>query len=246
MSGNERAPRSSRVIPRPLAEGAIDVLGLMPDSSNDALLVRCHLEGEECFAIYKPERGETPLWDFPGGTLHRREVAAYVVADALGWPNVPPTVLRDGPEGPGSLQLFVRFDAAQHYFTLGQQRADDFRRVALFDVVINNADRKAGHCLLGDDGKIWLIDHGVSFSDEPKLRTVIWEFVGEPIPDQLCADLTRLATTLEPGGSTRGELRKLLAEPEVEATAERLGRLLALGRFPEPEPGVRPFPWPPI
>ena len=246
MSGNERAPRGSRVIPRPLAEGAIEVLGLMPDSSNDALLTRCHIEGEECFAIYKPEHGETPLWDFPQGTLHRREVAAYVVADALGWPNVPPTVLRDGPEGPGSLQLFVRFDATQHYFTLGRERADDFRRVALFDVVINNADRKAGHCLLGDDGKIWLIDHGVSFSDEPKLRTVIWEFVGEPIPDQLCADLTQLATALEPAGSTRAELLKLLAEPEVEATAERLGRLLALGRFPEPEPGVRPFPWPPI
>ena len=107
MSGNERAPRGSRVIPRPLAEGAIDVLGLMPDSSNDALLVRCHLEGEECFAIYKPERGETPLWDFPEGTLHRREVAAYVVADALGWPNVPPTVLRDGPFGLGALQSAV-------------------------------------------------------------------------------------------------------------------------------------------
>ena len=173
-------------------------------------------------------------------------MAAYVVADALGWPNVPPTVLRDGPEGPGSLQLFVRFDANQHYFTLGRERPDDFRRVALFDVVINNADRKAGHCLLGDDGKIWLIDHGVSFSDEPKLRTVIWEFVDEPIPDLLCADLTVLATALEPGGGTRAELRKLLTEPEVGATAGRLGGLLALGRFPEPEPGVRPFPWPPI
>ena len=233
MSGNERAPRTPRVIPRALAEGEIEVLGLMPDSSNDTLLVRCHVDGEECFAIYKPERGETPLWDFPEGTLHRREVAAYVVADALGWPNVPATVLRDGPEGPGSLQLFVRFDANQHYFTLGRERADDFRRVALFDVVINNADRKAGHCLLGDDGKIWLIDHGVSFADEP-------------IPDQLCADLTGLATALEPGGGTRAELRKLLTEREVAATAGRLGRLLALGRFPEPEPGVRPFPWPPI
>jgi len=234
------------VIPRALAEGEIEVLGLMPDSSNDTLLARCHVEGEECFAIYKPRRGETPLWDFPEGTLHRREVAAYVVAEALGWPNVPPTVLRDGPEGPGSLQLFVRFDAAQHYFTLGTERADDFRRVALFDVVINNADRKAGHCLLGEDAKIWLIDHGVSFSDEPKLRTVIWEYVGEPIPDRLCGDLTGLAAALEPGGDTRAELRKLLTEPEVVATADRLARLLALGRFPEPEPGVRPFPWPPI
>ena len=153
MSGNERAPRSSRVIPRPLAEGAIEVLGLMPDSSNDALLVRCHLEGEECFAIYKPERGATPLWDFPEGTLHRREVAAYVVADALGWPNVPPTVLRDGPEGPGSLQLFVRFDATQHYFTLGHERADDFRQVALFDVVIKTPTARPGTVCLATTGR---------------------------------------------------------------------------------------------
>jgi len=189
VSGNERAPRASRVIPRALAEGEIEVLGLMPDSSNDTLLARCHVDEEECFAIYKPARGEAPLWDFPEGTLHRREVAAYVVADALGWPDVPPTVLRDGPEGPGSLQLFVRFDAAQHYFTLGAERAEDFRRIALFDLVVNNADRKAGHCLLGEDGRIWVIDHGVCFSDEPKLRTVIWEFVDQTFPPELREDL---------------------------------------------------------
>jgi uncharacterized repeat protein (TIGR03843 family) len=246
VSGDERPPRSARVIPPVLAEGEIEVLGLMPDSSNDTLLVRCRAGEQECFAIYKPARGEAPLWDFPDGTLHRREVAAYVLADSLGWPNVPPTVLRDGPMGPGSLQLFVRFDAAEHYFTLEAERADEFRKVALFDLVVNNADRKAGHCLLGEDGTIWVIDHGVCFSDEPKLRTVIWEFVDEPIPDQLCADLTELATALEPGGDTRAALGKLLTEPEVAATAGRLGRLLTLGRFPEPEPGVRPFPWPPI
>jgi uncharacterized repeat protein (TIGR03843 family) len=246
VSGDERPPRPARVIPQVLAEGEIEVLGLMPDSSNDTLLVRCRSGEQECFAIYKPARGEAPLWDFPDGTLHRREVAAYVVADALGWPNVPPTVLRDGPMGPGSLQLFVRFDAAEHYFTLGTERADDFRKVALFDLIVNNADRKAGHCLLGEDGTIWVIDHGVCFSDEPKLRTVIWDFVDEPIPAALGDDLTRLGAALGSPSPTRLGLEGLLSTPEVDATAERLDRLLADGRFPEPEPGVRPIPWPPI
>ena len=246
MSGDERAPRVALVIPPALAEGAIEVLGLMPDSSNDTLLARCRADTQECFAIYKPARGEAPLWDFPDGTLHRREVAAFVVADALGWPNVPPTVLRDGPLGPGSLQLFVRFDAAEHYFTLGAERADDFRRIALFDLVVNNADRKAGHCLLGEDGTIWVIDHGVCFADEPKLRTVIWDFIDEPIPPGLADDLARLGADLATTSPTKLALDALLAPAEVDATSERVERLLASGRFPEPEPGVRPIPWPPI
>ena len=246
MPGDERSPRATRVIPRALAEGQIEVLGLMPGASNDTLLARCRAEDQECFAIYKPARGEAPLWDFPEGTLHRREVAAYVVADALGWPDVPPTVLRDGPEGPGSLQLFVRFNAAQHYFTLGAERAEDFRRIALFDLVVNNADRKAGHCLLGEDGRIWVIDHGVCFSDEPKLRTVIWEFVDQTFPPELREDLARLLGDLAVGAPVREELGGLLTPLEIDATAGRLERLLAAGRFPEPEPGVRPFPWPPI
>jgi hypothetical protein len=246
MPGDERAPRAARVIPRALAEGEIEVLGLMPDSSNDTLLARCRSQDQECFAIYKPARGEAPLWDFPDGTLHRREVAAFVVSDALGWPNVPPTVLRDGPMGPGSLQLFVRFDAAEHYFTLGAERADDFRRIALFDQAVNNADRKAGHCLLGEDGAIWVIDHGVCFSDEPKLRTVIWDFIGEPIPRDLRDDLTTFGDELASPSTTRLALDGLLAPAEIDATAVRVGRLVASGRFPEPEPGVRPIPWPPI
>jgi hypothetical protein len=246
MPGDERAPRTARVIPPALAEGEIEVLGLMPDASNDTLLARCRAQDQECFAIYKPARGEAPLWDFPDGTLHRREVAAFVVSDALGWPNVPPTVLRDGPIGPGSLQLFIRFDAAEHYFTLGAERADDFRRIALFDLAVNNADRKAGHCLLGEDGTIWVIDHGVCFSEEPKLRTVIWDFIGEPIPRDLRDDLTAFGDELANPSTTRLALEGLLAPAEIDATAARVGRLAASGRFPEPEPGVRPIPWPPI
>ncbi len=137
-------------VPAALVSGELELLGLLPNSSNYTFLARATAGDEQVLAVYKPRRGEMPLWDFPEGTLCQREVAAYVVARELGWPNVPPTVLREGPEGLGSTQLFVEFDPSQHYFTLEGTHADAFRRVALFDVVVNNADRKGGHCLLGD------------------------------------------------------------------------------------------------
>jgi len=223
----------------------MEVLGLMPNASNYTFLARCTLNDDDTLAIYKPRRGEIPLWDFPEGTLHRREVAAYEVARCLGWPNVPPTVLRDGPEGPGSVQLFVDADADQHYFTLRGDRPEDFRRVALFDVVVNNADRKAGHCLLASDGTVFVIDHGVCFSDEPKLRTVIWAFVDERIPAPLLDDLVRTRRALEPGAPLHASLGALIAPAEVAATARRLDLLVRRGVFPQPGPG-RPYPWPPI
>lgn len=223
----------------------MEVLGLMPNASNYTFLARCVHDGASVLAIYKPRRGEIPLWDFPEGTLHRREVAAYEVSRALGWPAVPPTVLRGGPEGAGSAQLFVRSDPEQHYFTLETGHADAFRRVALFDIVVNNADRKAGHCLLGEDGGIHVIDHGVCFSTEPKLRTVIWDFVGEPIDPSSVGDLARLDEELR-SGPLRTTLANLLDDVEIDEMRRRLGGLLDLGRFPEPEPGTRPYPWPPI
>lgn len=223
----------------------MEVLGLMPNASNYTFLARCTDADTSVLAIYKPRRGEIPLWDFPDGTLHRREVAAYEVARALGWPAVPPTVLRRGPEGVGSAQLFVRFDPDHHYFTLGSTHADAFRRVALFDVVVNNADRKGGHCLLGEDGHVHVIDHGVCFSTEPKLRTVIWDFVGEPIDDALREDLVRLRGDLA-GGALRTTLADLLEPDEIDETRRRLDALLDLGSFPAPAPGERPYPWPPI
>jgi hypothetical protein len=247
MSRDERAPQATGVnVPTALATGELEVLGALPDSSNAALLVRCHLDDESCIAVYKPMRGEAPLWDFPDGTLHRREVAAFVLAQALGWPRVPPTVLREGPYGPGSVQLFVTFDPAEHFFTMEVERADVFRRVAMFDIAANNADRKGGHCLLGDDGEVWVIDHGVCFAVEPKLRTVIWTFVGERLPADALSDLERVGRDLAVDGPVANALKDLLDHEEVEATADRIDRLLATGRFPEPEPGVRPFPWPPI
>jgi hypothetical protein len=241
-------------VPRVLAEGELNILGAMSNSSNHTFLARAsgltRASGggtpgsPDLLSIYKPRRGESPLWDFPDGTLCRREVAAFVVAAELGWPNVPPTVLREGPFGIGSVQLFVEFDPEHHYFTLERSHPQEFRKVALFDLVVNNADRKAGHCLLGVDGKIWIIDHGVCFNEEPKLRTVIWEFVGEPIPQELKADLDRLSDRLT-GVDLRAALSDLLSVDEIEAMSDRLSIISREGVFPEPGEG-RPYPWPPI
>lgn len=246
MPGDERASQASglsRVTPE-LVRGELEVVGLMPNASNATFLVRVLHDDEESFAIYKPARGETPLWDFPDGTLHRREVAAYELSEALGWHFVPATVLREGPFGVGSVQRFIRFDPEQHYFTLDVSHAELFRRVALFDVVANNADRKGGHCLLGEDGRVWMIDHGVCFHEEPKLRTVIWDFVGDPIAEDERTALAGLDGTL--GAAEGSPLASLLDGEELTALRLRLSHLLASGVFPEPDPTMRPYPWPPI
>jgi len=227
---------------RLLREGDLELLGLLPRSSNYTFLARVRDGSDPVLAVYKPRVGEAPLWDFPEGTLCQREVAAHVLADALGWPLVPPTVLRDGPHGEGSVQLFVEFDPARHYLTMREERPDDFRRIALFDVVANNADRKSGHCLLSTEGRLFVIDHGVCFHDEPKLRTVIWDFVGEPIPEEMRSDLAALGASLE-RGPLRDRLEDLLRPVEIRASERRLADLLEGGRFPEPGPG-RPYPWP--
>lgn len=260
MSGDER-PRTARpsLSPRGAADdeavlerlltGDLEPLRPLPRSSNATFLARVRPRGvseeepEEPFlAVYKPRAGETPLWDFPEGTLCQREVAAYVLARALGWPRVPPTVLRDGPFGEGAVQAFLPFDPSRHYLTMREERADEFRRVALFDVVVNNADRKSGHCLLDEEGRLFVVDHGVCFHAEPKLRTVIWDFVGEPIPADARADLERLRDLLEAGPLVE-ELEALLFPAELRALRRRVRDLLAEGVFPEPGPG-RPYPWP--
>ena len=251
MPGDERPPRAfADVTPdgegnlRLLERGEMELLGLLPRSSNYTFLARVTDGDEQTLAVYKPQRGEAPLWDFPEGTLCRREVAAYLVADALGWPTIPPTVLRDGPEGPGSVQRFVEFDPRQHFFTLKDARPDDFRRVALFDAAVNNADRKSGHCLLSADGALFCIDHGVCFHEEPKLRTVIWDFAGESIAAGLLDDLRQLHSRLG-AGALPEELEHLLSRREVAALDARLGELISEARFPEPS-SERPYPWPPV
>ncbi|MGH9082480.1 MAG: SCO1664 family protein [Acidimicrobiales bacterium] len=228
------APAPTEVLRR----GDIDVHGRIAGSSNITLLVTCTLGKHAVPAVYKPVRGERPLWDFPPG-LHRREVAAGALSDALGWGLVPETVLReDAPYGTGSLQRVVAEDGESHYFTLRQEVSWHplLRRIAAFDVVINNADRKSGHVLLAE-GTLWAIDHGLAFHPEPKLRTVIWDFAGEPLADDDAADLRRLAGGLPPG------MEELLDGAEQEATLGRARRLLAAGALPAPG-HERPYPWP--
>ena len=248
MSRDERALEAGLTdpaVPRVLATGELEVLGLLPNASNHTFLARARREGEDMLGVYKPRRGERPLWDFPEGTLCAREVATYVVARALGWPNVPATVLRNGPYGIGSVQRFVPSDPQEHYFTLQERFPAAFRRVAAFDLVVNNADRKAGHCLLGEDDRIYVVDHGVCFSEEPKLRTVIWDFIGDPLEDDVRADLRMVAGEVR-GGPLRDELANLLAESELAALEARAREVAAMERFPEPGEDHRPFPWPPI
>ena len=168
-----------------------------------------------------------------------------VLASALGWPRVPPTVLRpEGPHGPGSVQRFIDADFEQHFFTLREEHADGFRAVAAFDVIANNADRKGGHCLVDPDLRLWVVDHGVCFAVEPKLRTVIWDFAGERVPPSLLADVARVAADLR-GGPLGAAMAELLSPAEVAATAARAGALADSGCFPHPQ-GRRPYPWPPV
>lgn len=230
-----------------LSQGEMDVEGLMPDSSNYTFLARISDDELKGLAIYKPRRGERPLWDFPRGTLCQREAAAYLVSEALGWSVVPPTVLREGPEyGLGSVQLFIDADPQEHYFTMRGSNDAAFKRIAAFDMIVNNADRKGGHILKDRDGRLWGIDHGITFHAEYKLRTVIWEYAGQPIPDDLITNIQQLCEQLEDGDDpTITALKELLARAEVDALRRRIERVLRRPRYPEPT-GGRSMPWPPI
>ena len=229
-----------------LRDGDVDVLGRMPWSSNATFLVNLSDGDDEMLAIYKPQRGERPLWDFPRGTLCHREVAAFEVSEALGWDIVPDTVFRDGPTGAGMMQRFVEHDPEEHYFTLLEEHADAFRRMAVFDVVINNTDRKGGHCLRAlEGGRIFGIDHGVSFHTQWKLRTVIWDFGGESIPTEVCADLHRFAQRLD-AGSVGEHLARTLDRFELDALRARTEHLLASGALPQADNDYHCYPWPMI
>lgn len=213
--------------------------------SSNATFLASIADGElESLAIYKPRRGERPLWDFPAGTLCRREVAAFIISNALNWRLVPPTILRDGPSGPGMVQLFIEHDPEQHYFTLGPQYKPQLQCIALFDCIINNADRKGGHCLLDKQGHIWAIDHGVSFHTQPKLRSVIWEFAGERIPEQFLEDMQAFVECLAEDELNR-VLLELLDDREVQALRKRSRALLENPVYPQPGPDMS-YPWPPI
>jgi uncharacterized repeat protein (TIGR03843 family) len=220
------------------------VLGLLPYSSNYTFLARVRSENEEVLAVYKPRRGERPLWDFPPGSLAARECAAFLVSEAAGWDLVPITVLRsDAPMGEGSLQLFIEHDPEVHYFTLMHDRLDEFAAFAAFDAVVNNADRKSGHVLEDSDGRLWAVDHGLTFHVDDKLRTVIWAFADEPLTKDVRGSLERLGGELSDDGTVGRELAELLSPDEAAATLNRVEGLLVEDRFPAPGTD-RPLPWP--
>lgn len=233
-----------------LTEGELRPRGFLANASNHTLLCQVGAAEDGMHAVYKPSSGERPLWDFPTGTLCRREVAAYVVSRALGWDLVPPTVLRDGPLGLGSVQLFIPHDPRLHYFALVQEERfhRELARMAVFDLLTNNTDRKGSHVLLNeDDNRLYGIDHGVTFHPQPKLRTVIWELGGTPLQDGWRRDLSRLAEHLRAEGSPLfQELCSLLSTREIAVTAARAEALSHTRTLPDIEEEQRPYPWPPL
>jgi uncharacterized repeat protein (TIGR03843 family) len=232
-----------------LNHGNIDLKGEFLWGSNYTFLVQLTHRGSALPVVYKPIKGERPLWDFPPASLAHREVAAFLVNEMLGWDMVPATVYRmDGPLGPGSMQLFVDHDPEYHYFNFSEQDRQRMRPVILFDLLINNADRKGSHILIGSDKRIWLIDHGLCFHEEYKLRTVLWDFVGDSIPAELCDDLERFRLQLDPQGNSLSKqasnLNEHLSVGEIRSLAQRAVDLIAIGHFPAPDPRRRNFPWP--
>jgi hypothetical protein len=237
-----------------LRTGELEIVGRIVESSNHALFVRVTRPCPDPLgpptvleAIHKPTLGERPLDDFPDGTLAHREVAAWLVSEAMGWDIVPPTILRDGPFGAGMLQAFVDTDETVDVWTMVVEDDPRLRRMATFDAVVNNTDRKGGHILPVDGGRhVHGVDHGVTFSVTPKLRTVLWAWRGEPFSDDERAGLVRLRDALAPEDGLRAELRGLLSGAEVRALVRRLDGLLETGRFPYPSPTWPAVPWPPF
>ncbi|OUD03808.1 phosphatidylinositol kinase [Streptomyces swartbergensis] len=255
-----------------LARGELTVRGRIREASNAALYCTVSHDGREAACIYKPVAGERPLWDFPDGTLAQREVAAYEVSEATGWGLVPPTVLRDGPYGEGMCQLWVEAAPEAELLALvdgeepepgwkaigfaevGEGRtallvhADDerLRRLAVLDAVVNNADRKGGHLLPTGEGRLYGIDHGVTFNVENKLRTLLWGWAGEPLTREAVDVLERLRKDLAEGGPLTARLQPLITGAEIDATRARVAALLASGKHPEPSGEWPAIPWPPV
>ena len=229
-----------------LLKSQVSLEGQFLYGSNYTFMVVCQHQGRSFTAVYKPLQGERALWDFPDQTLAKREVAAYLVSEVLDWDLVPPTVFRieDLPLGPGSLQVFIEHNPQAHYFNQADVYRQHLPRVTAFDLLINNADRKGGHFLLDPDGKLWLIDHGVSFHTEEKLRTVVWDYAGDPIPAPLLADIAQFHSRLATEEAISATLLDYLSEEEVNAILQRANTLMATGYFPHPPEDRRAYPWP--
>jgi uncharacterized repeat protein (TIGR03843 family) len=229
---------------RLLRDGTLDVEGRLYDASNATLFCTVTLDGVTAACVHKPVAGERPLWDFPDGTLAAREVAAYVVSVALGWDIVPPTVLRDGPFGTGMCQLWIDIDETVDIGALARSDHPQLRRMAVYDAVVNNADRKGGHLLPTSDGHVYGVDHGVCFSVDDKLRTILWRWRGKHLTEESVDALSALRAQLE--GDLGTALRELLDPDEVAATVVRVDRLLSTRRHPLPSDNWPPVPWPPF
>jgi uncharacterized repeat protein (TIGR03843 family) len=229
---------------RLLQDGELTPEGRLVDASNATLYCSVTLDGLSAACVYKPVRGERPLWDFPDGTLAGRELGAYLVSVASGWEIVPPTVMRDGPFGPGMCQLWVDVDEQVDLAALARSEHPDLRRMAVFDAVVNNADRKGGHLLPTPEGHVYGVDHGVCFSREDKLRTLLWQWRGDPLTDEAVEVLSRLRAQLE--GPLGDELHEHLTRREVAATVARVDRLLTTRVHPQPSEDWPAIPWPPF
>jgi uncharacterized repeat protein (TIGR03843 family) len=227
-----------------LQDGELKLKGQFMPGSNYTFLVDVHYHGQTLQAVYKPSKGEQPLWDFPDQTLAHREVAAYLVSQALDWCFVPLTVLReDGPYGPGSVQQYIEYDPNYHYFNFSDEDKARLRPVMLFDLLCNNADRKGSHLIIEEGTrKLWLIDHGLCFHEEDKLRTVVWDYAGEPIPSDLLMPLTYLPLDR----NLLAELQSYLNPREISALAARAKALVSSRVFPHPPEHRRAYPYPPV
>ncbi|WP_046498751.1 SCO1664 family protein [Streptomyces odonnellii] len=275
MPAPERIPPRSVTVADLLAKGELTVRGQIREASNAVLYCSVSYEGEEAHCVYKPVAGERPLWDFPDGTLAQREVAAYEVSEATGWALVPPTVLRDGPYGQGMCQLWIESEEegaappllalvegeepddgwkAVGFAEVGEGRtallvhADDerLRRLAVLDAVINNGDRKGGHLLSAAGGKLYGIDHGVTFNVDDKLRTLLWGWAGDPLPAEVLDVLARLEDSLTEQAPLATRLAELITAAETDAVRARVRELLRTGRHPEPSGQWPAIPWPPV
>lgn len=227
-------------------QGELEIKGQFILGSNYTFLVTVHYEGLEIPAVYKPTKGEQPLWDFPENTLAKREVAAYLVSEALGFHFVPYTTIReDGPfYGSGSLQRYIEYDPEYHYFSFSEEDKERLKPVVFFDLLVNNADRKGSHVFIEKDcDKLWAIDHGICFHEEDKLRTVIWDFAGQPIPKELCEKLQILLS-----GNTKllTDLQVYLSAPEIAALTRRAKALQTVKKFPQLPRNRRVYPYPPV
>ncbi len=229
---------------RLLREGELSVEGRLLDASNATLYCAASLDGVTAAVVYKPVQGERPLWDFPDGTLAGREVGAYLVSQATGWDVVPPTVMREGPYGTGMCQLWVDVDETVDLQALARSEHPDLRRMAVLDAVVNNADRKGGHLLPRADGRVQGVDHGLCFSHEDKLRTLLWQWRGDRLSEEAVEVLSRVRAELE--GELGEQLHALLTVTEVAATVARVDRLLATRRHPQPSQDWPAIPWPPF